>query len=502
MVEAAGSDSTEELDDMSIKQRMLEAIKAADPAKAAAIDLEQIADDALEAAYREAVTPAPSAPAAPAPAAGPSVDEIERRITEATALANARSYARTQVAASRLPAKTQERLLKAFDARDRFTEAEVDAAIKEAREEIGSFVESGRVQMGGLGDIRVEDRSVKIADMLDAFFDPAHKNHRSVTSFKECYIEITGDRRVTGQLSDADRSRMTEAIASTTFDQALGDSITRRMVAEYNAAAYPDIRMVANVVPVFDFRTQRRPRIGGYGDLAAVAEAAPYVGAASPADEESTYAATKRGNLETISLEAIRNDDVGAIRRIPMKLGRAARRTLTKFVFDFFRTNPTLYDTVAFFHASHSNLFATALSAAELSTHRLAMLKQTEAGSSDRLGIAPRWVVVPPDLEETAANLFNRNTNLDKTFQQTWNMGVISVWYWTDANDWCTVADPGDIPTIEIGFLDGREDPELFVQDLPNVGSMFSNDQLTYKIRHIYGGAVLDYRGATKAVVP
>jgi hypothetical protein len=30
---------------------------------------------------------------------------------------------------------------------------------------------------------------------------------------------------------------------------------------------------------------------------------------------------------------------------------------------------------------------------------------------------------------------------------------------------------------------------------------MFSNDQLTYKIRHIYGGNVLDYRGMHKAVV-
>ena len=39
------------------------------------------------------------------------------------------------------------------------------------------------------------------------------------------------------------------------------------------------------------------------------------------------------------------------------------------------------------------------------------------------------------------------------------------------------------------------------MQDLPNVGSMFSNGQITNKIRHIYGGSVLDYRGAYKAVV-
>jgi hypothetical protein len=56
---------------------------------------------------------------------------------------------------------------------------------------------------------------------------------------------------------------------------------------------------------------------------------------------------------------------------------------------------------------------------------------------------------------------------------------------------------------LEIGFLDGREEPELFIQDMPNTGSMFSNDKLTYKLRHIYGGGVLvdGEKAATKAVV-
>jgi len=58
-----------------------------------------------------------------------------------------------------------------------------------------------------------------------------------------------------------------------------------------------------------------------------------------------------------------------------------------------------------------------------------------------------------------------------------------------------------DVPTIEIGFLNGREEPELFVQDEPTNGSMFSNDKITYKVRHIYGGAVLDYRGLQGNVV-
>ena len=69
----------------------------------------------------------------------------------------------------------------------------------------------------------------------------------------------------------------------------------------------------------------------------------------------------------------------------------------------------------------------------------------------------------------------------------------------------CRVTGPVGGPVDAFfGFLGGREEPELFVQDMPNVGSMFSNDKLTYKIRHIYGGNVLvdGFKFTTKAVVP
>jgi hypothetical protein len=52
-----------------------------------------------------------------------------------------------------------------------------------------------------------------------------------------------------------------------------------------------------------------------------------------------------------------------------------------------------------------------------------------------------------------------------------------------------------------VGFFNGREDPELFLQDQPTLGSVFSNDKLTYKIRHIYGGAVMDFRAFYGGVV-
>jgi len=54
---------------------------------------------------------------------------------------------------------------------------------------------------------------------------------------------------------------------------------------------------------------------------------------------------------------------------------------------------------------------------------------------------------------------------------------------------------------LEIGFIDGKEDPAVLVQDAPGVGMVFTRDRITYKVRHEYGGAVIDYRGFYKAVV-
>lgn len=495
------------------KQRMLEAIKAKDPAKHATINPETISDDEVvnlhEAVCGPLVPPAGQTRMTEAVGDDAPVTRAELQVF------TLRGAARDRIAGSKLPQAAKERLQAqiATAGADRLTEAAVGDLIKAEGDYIARFTESGTVRVPDFvrGTSSEQDRPTMIRDMLDAFFDPAHKNHRGVHSFRECYIEITGDRRVSGDVRDVDMSRlaeslgvMRESVSSSTWADALGDSITRRMQAVYTGLTDLDAwKRVATWGPVNDFRTQERVRIGGYGNLPAVAQGAAYAALTSPGDDKATYAVTKRGGTEDVTLEAIRNDDVQALRRIPVELALAAKNTLYEFVFDFYRTNPVIHDTVALYHASRGNLFSAAFSATEYSAHRLAMLTRTRAGSGKRLATPPKTLLVPFELEEGAFNAFQRATNLDKTFVQSNVPDIVGVSYWTDASDWCTVADPMVLPVLEIGFLDGREDPELFVQDTPNVGSMFSNDKVTYKIRHIYGGAVLvdGEKGTTKAVV-
>ena len=422
-----------------------------------------------------------------------TVQEIDDKIR----MVEARANAKATIAASSLPEMAKTRLKKHFETLADFKEADVETAIKDELDYLAKFTEANVKDLGAGRTAVTKDRLETVSERLDAFFDEGHKDHRQALSFKEAYVDLTGDAKVSGRIEN-----FTEALTSTSFSNVLGDAITRRLVKEYNNKTQLDAwRKFASIVPVSDFREQKRVRMGGYGDLAAVSEAAAYADVTSPTDDVAKYSASKRGGLEKITLEMIKNDDVGAIRQIPVKLARAAKRTLSKFAFNLIVSNPTLGDSKTLFHADHGNLGSDALSAASFTARRLAMMKQKEAGSNEVLSIPPAYLLVPPELEETAYNLFVRNTNNDPQYVQTVKPEIIPIWYATDADDWYLAADPADITGIEIGFLDGNEEPELFVQDNPTSGSVFTNDQITYKIRHIYGGAIIDYRAFQGSVV-
>lgn len=488
-----------------LRQQMLQFIEARDAKRAKA--LADATDEEVLTAYREAAAVASNGSGtgggAAADAAPLTAADVDARIR----MVEARASARVAIAGSKLPIATQERLNARFAEAASFTDADVTAAIKAEREYIGRIAEGAQVR--GLGDIRVEaghDRSEKVEEMFDAFFDPT----KPMRSFREAYIDVTGDRDVTGLIQNCNMARLREAagaefreaVSASTFSNILGNSITRAMIRAYGALeAYGDWRWLADVVPVRDFRTQERTRLGGYGNLPAVAENGGYNALTTPSDEKATYAVTKRGGTETMSIEAVANDDVGLIRRIPIALATSAGRTLYEFVHDFLAANPVIYDAVALFHATHGNLGAAALDATSFAAGRLAVKKQGELSSNKKLGLTVRHLAVPAELEETAYNLFVRNSNQDETFVQSRKPTVHVVDYWTDANNWFATADNAQCPLIEIGFYGGNEEPELFVQDLPTQGSLFTNDQIKWKIRHIYSGAVRDYRGFYGAIV-
>jgi len=484
LIEAAGSSEGQSM----TRADLIALLQKTRPDLLQGKDITTITDAELAQLLNEALTASSiSAPATATTTANDNVMEAHNNL-------------RRIVNGAPLPQAARDRIIESFSGRAFSTQDVMHSIMQEKRyvAQVGGGSGSGAIRdLGDDHSFHVGDGPrEKNAQMLDAFFNP---KDRSVISIRECYRQITGDNNFTGRIQ---RGRLTEALDSASFGEVLGDSVARQVVAEYNVADGYDVwRDLVTVVPVNDFRKQERTRFGGYGDLPAVAEKAPYLPLTSPTDEKAEYSISKRGGIETVTLEMIANDDVGAIQRIPVRLAQSAKRTISKFVFGFLSANPVIYDGVALFHATHGNLGSAALSSDAVGAARIAIKAQKEKDSNAKLGIGARFLWVPDELEETAYNLFRRNTNLDADFIQSLQLQVRPVWCWTDANDWCMSASTRDVPIIELGFLNGNETPEIFIQDSPTNGSHFSNDQITYKIRHIYGATVEDFRGVYKSVV-
>lgn len=470
-------------------------------------------------------------------------DTATERTTEADTLAKTsalgRMLIRSKLDDAHLPASVTESVTAALP--DRFVEADVDAQIASLQAALGLIEREGLRPT--VTTTVVQESFEKKKDALDRFFAGDFTGFRS---FKEAFIEISGKspksaftedfnrimmRESIGEFDSGDRT--TESMSASSWNLVLGDSITRRLVAEYNQ---PDLQnwrnIVSSFVPVNDFRTQRIDRIGGYGTLPAVNQGAPYQPLTSPTNEELTYAITKRGGTEDVTLEMIANDDVRAISRIPKKLGLAAANTLYQFVWNFVTTaagtasnsGPTIYDSTTLFtnNAGHANYVnngaGSALSQSALSAGRLLMRSQTAYGDTQQfIAPTPRFLVVVNDIEElawqlvtsavalpTPANTPPDSTGAANTPNLHQGLSLIVLDYIPNATSttaWWLVGNPDMIPTIEIGFYQGQQDPALFTQSDPTVGSVFNADKVTYKIRHIYSGAVLDFRPFVKGNV-
>jgi len=242
-------------------------------------------------------------------------------------------------------------------------------------------------------------------------------------------------------------------------------------------------------------------RTYGVSSLSQVNEGNAYT-ELSWADDEETASFVKKGNYIGITLETMLNDKLNEVRQIPIRLANAWYNTLSDMVSGVFTVNsaagPVLSDTGALFNATatttgggHANLLTTAFgtTSAAYAAARLAMQKQTDQalGAGRRLGITPKYILVPFDLETTAQAVINSevvpgasNSQPNVFFRES---QVIAVPTWTDATDWALVGDPMQFPAIYLIFLRGRRLPELFASDSETAGAMFTNDELRYKVR-------------------
>lgn len=417
-----------------------------------------------------------------------------------------------------LPRPVREQIHKRFND-SIFEEAELEREITSSLGMMAQLQQQGLVRGHGYARPEIGEQiteAEKAQAAFDAMFDididrARLGNIRGFGSIREAYARVTGDGSLAAGISAnsqlgnirvheaAPITRLTEAdITTASFSYLLGTSMNKRLLKDYQT--WPaEWQKFCTIVPIRDFKQQSRVRLGAFGSLPVVAEDGVYT-AATLTDSAAVYVPQKRGNLVIISRETIINDDLQAIKQIPTKLAVSAAYTLAEFVYAFLTGNPTIYDGSALFTASapHSNLAANALNTGSLQTAVTAMREQSNYAGK-RLGLRPRFLVVPPELEFTAMIITQSaavpgSNNNDINPMLGYVTPIVSPQI-SSATQWFLAGDPREIDTIEIGFVGGQINPALFVQDSPLLGLNFSQDAITYKIRHEYGGAVVDYRG-------
>lgn len=341
---------------------------------------------------------------------------------------------------------------------------------------------------------------------------------RPLSGIRELYTLLSGDYEMTG-IYNAERVYLAN-VTSSTMAQLVANILNKRVMIAF--AEYPQWwRPITTIENFTSLQQIRWITMGGIGELPTVAEGAAYTELTWD-DIAQRNSFVKKGGYLGITLEAIDKDDTRQVQLAPRALAQAAWLTLSKTISELFTSNsgvgPNVYyddsNTRALFHTSNSNLGTTALSAAAWSATRIAMRKQTEHNSSERLGAltAPRFLLVPPDLEFTAIQVLateqipgsaNWNANPEAA-GDTLNARlsaarerVVVVDLWTDTNNWAAVADPRLYPTIGLGFRFG-ETPEIFSVADPRAGLMFSNDVMPIKARFFYAAGPVDYRGLYK----
>lgn len=322
-----------------------------------------------------------------------------------------------------------------------------------------------------------------------------------------------------------------EAMTTSDFPYLFGDILDRQILASYRE--WPAVW--ANYCKrgrVRDFRTVKRFGVYGADQVlgAVVGQKGEYPYEEINEDTPYTYVVGKYGRKIRFSWETMINDDLDALKDQPERLGRAARRSEQKFVtqlhVDANGPHASLYT------AGNKNQVITAngaasnnppLSVAALQDGMTVMSKQKDQ-NGEPIVIDMFELVVPPALSVKADNYLNalelhikENKAAGSSEQDVvtlnWMKAVfnkrvdpyIPIVASTANGDtsWFLFANPNNgRPALELGFLIGHEEPEIFMKT-PNqvpvggggedaMNGDFDSDAIENKLRHVFGGTRMD----------
>lgn len=295
------------------------------------------------------------------------------------------------------------------------------------------------------------------------------------------------------------------------FPKLVQDAINKSMQVGYTEFPATWLGPMRQGASVADFKQIHRMRMGAIPNVPVWPDNTNPE-QASFADADETYAVEAYSYEISFSWRLLINDDMDALSRAPAQLGNAFSRTVNKAAWSKVTGNPTMSDGKALFletaagNRKRSNLTtgsaSPTVSTIQTMTNKMMQMRgeNTPEGneSDDILNLMPSYIIGPGALRTTILQLVKSIADPASTNQNTYNptnnlIPVIEPLL--DVNSttaWYLFANPSQIDTIEVSFLQGQESPVL--RDWMDERSL----SRSYAGVQTFAAAALNHRGVQR----
>jgi phage major head subunit gpT-like protein len=297
--------------------------------------------------------------------------------------------------------------------------------------------------------------------------EAAHKAKRT-TSLGEVLVAAAeangydGPRRLTAATL---RPIMQAAWATHAISGILSSTVNKFLLAGFTSVE-DSWRQIAATRSVSDLKTYTSYRLNGSFKFQKVANGGEIKNSAA-SEESRTISADTYGIMTSVTRTDLINDDLGALTAVPQRLGRGGALALNDLFWDAFKADSSFFTTAR----GNKKTSATALGIAGLK-EAVTLFRKLKDADGNPVAVQPRILLVPVDLEVTAAELMNSTqiASGNTSGQPSTNVfagryQVVSSSYLTDASDYYLLASPADLATMEVAFLNGQQSPVVETAD-------------------------------------
>ena len=367
----------------------------------------------------------------------------------------------------------------------------------------GCVLEAACMLTAGLSDVE------KLHD--EQTLDAAVKRYRGSIGLQELLLEAAWANGYTGRSFRDSRSVLRFAFrpdiqaAQSTIDiSGILSNVANKFLLEGFFSVERTWRNICAVRNVSDFKTVTSYRLVGTDQYEPVAPGGE-LKHGTLGEESYTNKADTYGLLLSVDRRDIINDDLGAITTVPRKLGRGSGLKIN----DVFWT--VFLDNSAFFKTANNNYITgtdTVLTIDGLTKAEVAFMDQVDADGKP-IGIMPAILLVPTALSAVGTQLHKSVELRDTTSSTKYpianpHQGKFrsevsrymsnSRYTGNSTKAWYLLADPGDLPVIEVAFLNGQESPTI-----ESAEADFNVLGVQMRGYHDFGTSLQDPKGGVRA---